>query len=361
MKTLAASILALTLSTSAWAQITITDADFAQVDDTFRISTAVDPAIDYQTTGPNTTWDFSTLEAFTQTIDTIHPPDAAPGAYQFFFDNQILYPDYASDFTERGQGIDLFGQLTVENVFDFYKIDQNSYRYVGYGAQLNSIPTPVQYDDIDTVYRFPMDYGNSDSSIFSFGLGVPTIGYYGGFGDRVNEVDGWGSITTPYGTFDALRIRTVITREDSLYVDLLGFGFSLPRNTIEYRWFAQGMGVPVLTITNNLIFGTETVGSIEYPDSVREVSIFGLTENQNPAFAFELFPNPTTEHVQLRFEQPVAGFIRVFDVNGRQVYEDAPSSVISSARIDVSAWNSGTYIVQFSDSQGTFARRFVKR
>lgn len=45
----------------SFGQISIDVNDFADGGDTVRLSTAVDPEIDYSTTGANMSWDFSDL------------------------------------------------------------------------------------------------------------------------------------------------------------------------------------------------------------------------------------------------------------------------------------------------------------
>lgn len=328
----------------ATAQITITDADMPLVDDTFRVSNAFDFGIDYSLTGPNVTWDYTNLTPNSQDVDTMFAVAETNTAYQIFFDNWIIWPNHQANYGTRGQDFDLMGQLTIEDVFDFWKYDATSFRKVGYGAFINGIPTPVRYDDIEEIYAFPMNYGNVDSGTFAFDLTIPTLGYYGGWGERRNEVDGWGTLMTPYGTFQSLRVRSEIDQTDTLYVDLLGFGFNIPRpTTIEYKWFGQGSGIPLLQITTQDFFGTETVQSIVYQDSIR--AIVGIEEQLFGEL--KIWPNPATNLVHISADRGLNETNpELIDITGKAIELVIVSREQNQVTFDVSTLATGMYFIR---------------
>ena len=94
---------------------------------------------------------------------------------------------------------------------------------VGFGANINGLPASVRYDTIETIFNFPLSYGNADSSRAYYLASVPSLGTYGQW-IRAYEVDGWGSLQTPFQTYDVIRIRTTIKQKDTLYVDQFQFG-----------------------------------------------------------------------------------------------------------------------------------------
>lgn len=209
-------------------QITITKSDMPQPSDTLRLSTTTDstglptPAL----TGAGATWNYSTLAYQTQKVDTFlsvsYPP--IPLAYLLFFDNGFLYPAYQATVAQPGANLPTLMGITISDVINFYKDQTSNYESVGYGATVNNVPTSVKDDTIDVVYEFPMNYGNKDSSHSSNGVSIPSLAYYGTHQYRVNHVDGWGTITTPFGTFSALRVKTLIYTSDTIYVNALSFG-----------------------------------------------------------------------------------------------------------------------------------------
>src|SRR5215469_15710823 len=85
-------------------QITITQSDMPQPGDTLRVSTSVDTAglPPPPLTGAGITWDYSALVPLTQTVDTFISVSSTPIAYQFFFYDVILYPNYKSTVAQKG-------------------------------------------------------------------------------------------------------------------------------------------------------------------------------------------------------------------------------------------------------------------
>ena len=80
-------LLALLLFTPviSFSQITITDADFANADDTVRISATTDFNIDFATTGASWTWDFTTLIAESQALLEYNNVSQASSLSQLLF------------------------------------------------------------------------------------------------------------------------------------------------------------------------------------------------------------------------------------------------------------------------------------
>ena len=153
--------------------------------------------------------------------------------------------------------------VSITAAYDFYKESTADLTQIGAGYVVNTVPLPFLYTSADRVYKFPLDYLNTDSSTYQFGLPIPGIGYYGQTSKRVNIVDGWGSLTTPYGTFQALRVKSAITGTDTVFLTTLGFGYRIPRPLkYEFKWLALGQKVPVLQIDANVIGANLLVASV---------------------------------------------------------------------------------------------------
>ena len=75
------------------------------------------------------------------------------------------------------------------------------------------------------------------------------MGYYGQSGHRVNLVDGWGTLITPFGTFQTLRVISTIDAIDTVYNTSLSAGTNIPRPLkYEFKWLATGKKIPVLNL-----------------------------------------------------------------------------------------------------------------
>ena len=66
--------------------------------------------------------------------------------------------------------------------------------------------------------------------------------------NRTNVVDGWDNLTTLFGTFQTLRVKSTLIEHDSVYIDSLSTGFPINRNITEYKWLGKGQGIPLLQV-----------------------------------------------------------------------------------------------------------------
>ncbi len=309
--TLALSLISL-LST---AQITINEFDMPTAGEIYLISTASTFSIqtsDLNNTGANINWDFN-LTSSSQKLDTSLNIDQTPTVYQFLFSGN----DYAQ---RQLQDINLGTQFSLSNIYNFYKKSSSKLELSGFGAQLNGIPIPVNYSPKDVVYKFPMTYGNSDSSNASFSLPVPGIGSWSSQRKRVNNIDGWGKLTSVLGTNDVLRVHSIISDRDSIYVDALSQGLVIPRKTHEYKWLAKGGQIPLLQVNTTEVFSFQTVTQIVYKDKATSVDPLNPLSN-----GVSIFPVPVSDMLTISVENnnPSGVQIEVFAVNGQLMLTNA--------------------------------------
>tara|TARA_B100000809_G_scaffold246320_1_gene274183 strand:- start:4184 stop:5287 length:1104 start_codon:yes stop_codon:yes gene_type:complete len=308
----------------SFAQITITSADMPSASDTFRLSTTLDAqGLDPVLSGANFTWDFSILVPDSQRVDTLFTVGSTPFLYQVSFNNPFS-PSYNASYAKRGFEISIPPTVELTEVFNYIKNSSSAYDNVGFGANINGIPASVKNDPIDKEYGFPMNYTNgttSTTSLSEFELTVPTLGHYGQDMERITTVDGWGSLVLPNGTYDVLRVKSVLNKIDTIYIDLLSTGQTIPRpEEIEYKWLAAGTGMPILKVITN----AGVVSQIEYQDdfytpvNVKEQAIMNNVV---------VFPNPTKHHLVIDYSSSVSGNLKVNlkDMLGKNigvVYQD---------------------------------------
>src|SRR5690606_22516441 len=229
------------------AQITVSGTNFSSVGD-IDVYSSVNPVSvnSPELTGVNYNWDFSTLISTNQRSDTLISVTSTPVGYQFYFNNIILYPDHKADYGIALETPDLGTTLPFQDVINFYKSGSSGFTLVGFGATISGLPRSGRYIATDTIYELPMDYGVNYTDSFAFNISIPGIGYYGQSGRHVDTVDGWGNITTPYGSFDVLRVKSVVAITDTTYIDALSFGTSIVRPLqTNYTWISQNEGSPI--------------------------------------------------------------------------------------------------------------------
>ena len=280
------------------AQITITKADMPVANDTFRLSTANPVGIpDPTLTGANYTWDYSSLIPTIQNKDTFFAVSATPFLYQLYFNNSFLYPNYKAQVAHKGDNVN-FVVVTLSDVYDYYKSLTAQYTHVGFGANINGLPASVKYDSVDVIYHFPLNYLNSDSGVFKYNVSVPGIGYYGQRTKRVNEVEGWGTVITPFGTFQCLKVKSTKYVTDTIFYTTWNYGISLPHTDYEYKWLVNGKKVPVLQINKT---GGVT-SSVTYLDSLNSsLPQVGVIENSANEISLSIYPNPSNDQLNINY------------------------------------------------------------
>jgi hypothetical protein len=149
------------------AQITIEQSDFADPFDTARMSLAVwNPLLDFGATGANHTWDFSELQWQSQYIDTFLSTIFTNPVYSFTFSN-TSFNRFRSNIAQKADNT-LTTFPFLSNIFtdgyNFYYKSQSVYSQKGMGMRVSGFPTAVPMMHFDTIYKFPLQYGNEDSS-----------------------------------------------------------------------------------------------------------------------------------------------------------------------------------------------------
>ncbi|MDF1671936.1 MAG: T9SS type A sorting domain-containing protein [Vicingaceae bacterium] len=350
MKKIATLLLILLPFNLIHAQITISSADMPSSGDTIRLSETMDiKGNDPALTGANYTWNYANLVPNAQRVDTFFSVGSTPIAYQFYFNNIILYPNHKASFALKGPDIGIT-QVPITDVFNYVKNSSSAYDNVGFGSNINSIPSSTRNIPVDREYEFPMNYNDNHTSNSEFGITVPSFGHYGQSMERIDTVDGWGSLTTPFGTYNCLRVKSILNKIDTTYLDLLSLGTTIPRpEEIEYKWLANGKGLPVLKIVT--IAGNVT--QIEYQDSLRlNVSIAEI-KNSNK---INIYPNPVKNHLNIESKNTVEK-IQIFDITGKLVLE--PISRLNS--IYLNELVRGIYFIKIETENGVAIEKIIKK
>ncbi len=348
----------------AQAQITIDHTDMPQPGEMQRHSIAdTVMSVDYTSTGANHIWDFSDLTPMFQRSDSFLSRSDLPFVLQFTAPSDVSVITYldtpgGGDTTSPAGGI-------LDGGFDLFRTSPAAFESLGQVAVLGGLlPTFLEKDPIDTVYRFPMNFADQDSSesVGELALSIPGIGdiYVRQERKRINEVDGWGSITTPFGTFDALRIRSHITGYDSIAFDSINIGFpAIP--SVEYKWLAKEEHVPILQINTTAFGGLEIVTQVTYRDSLREgVPTLSIEDDLEPLEA-TVYPNPSDGVIHVDFEDlssPQAS-LQLIDMQGRLVQHRTLQGY--QHRVTLEGLAAGTYLLRIHTDKKAYMGKVVVR
>lgn len=237
------------------AQISILNSDMPRVNDTLRYSNSTG-TVNYLATDSNYTWDFSNLTVDYQDVQRYYSPFQTPYILQF---SSATY-----GIPEANQNLGPLGGA-ASSIFSFYKTSSAALVTVGRGATVQGLPLGLVYNPRDTVFKYPLVYGKTFSGSYAGEASLLTLGTLKQSGTRNTQVDGWGSVTTPFGTFNCLRIKSTIISTDSVVFGSIGI--PLPGSRTEYTWLAKNERYPIMeVIVNNL---TSTITSIRFKDRYR--------------------------------------------------------------------------------------------
>lgn len=324
MKKITVVLLLLITFYGAKSQDTLHSNDFTAAGDTFVLSIGTSfSGINPAATGANFIWDYAALGRSSQRVDTVFNPSSTNALLGFFFINS-QFNSNRSNQAMRGQNFNL-GFVGLSDVFNYYYNSTTDFSQPGFGAVVNGIPIPVAYTPHDIIYRFPLKYADEDSVTYNYQLDLTsTLGlFYSVARKRHNLVDGWGSVTTPYGTYNVLRVKSTIVEQDSVYIDSLGFGIKTPPiTTFEYKWLGAGYGLPLLQINTT---SGNIITQILYQDSIHTT---GIENVQSIISEPVVFPNPSSEFILIRYSllQKSNVVISLYSVDGKEIIREVDNN-----------------------------------
>lgn len=300
------------------AQIAITSTNMPVVNDTARYSNASLSSVgDYTATGANHNWDFSTLDSTGQQLRRFQPSAATPYAFYFF-------PPKYGEKTQDSIPIPPQTGFSIKNIYSFYKkAGTVSFNSEGLGLTMNSIPVGATFSDEDELYVFPLNYGDRDSTTFKLSTPSNTMipFQYKKQGYRITEADGWGTITTPFGTEACLRVVTTQYSIDTITINALPAPFNklgFPNYMRSYQWLTLTEKIPYLEVSGNIINGNFTATQAKYRDKLRVFA--GLKEQESEVISATVFPNPAKDQFTLLVSQSSQSInYNIVDLQGKTV------------------------------------------
>lgn len=319
----------------------------------------------YTQTGTNYNWDFSTVVSTTSDIREFKSALQTPYAFLFLGFNE--YGEKIADTLVAGTG-----SISITKYYNFYKKQTSPNAFVadGVGMNISGVPVPSYYSDKDELYMFPLTYPKYDSTTFKFSSLSTTIIpiTYTKAGYRVTRVDGWGTVKTPYGTDNCIRLITTQYSKDTTKVTLPIPGLppikiGIQNNVRSYQWMTLNSKIPYFEVTGNLIGANFTPTQIRYrgynkviippPNSV------GL--NVTDMSSLELYPNPVADKIWLNVLENKDYELEVFNLEGKLVKSDKLETFGNIGSVDVSGISQGLYHLKIKTGTEEKSIKFIKQ
>jgi hypothetical protein len=347
----------------AFSQITLSENDFPNAGDTIRYSYSSNPVIDYAFNGSGITWDFSALVPDSQNVKNVKSMNDAsinvilnygpfaPSKYRasYFNENRDLPLDQLSQFLP----------VEISEINLYTKSLTDSITALGYSINVNGQTVPFQSDTIETKYKLPLNFGSTYSS-----RGYTSVDFnpiadfkFKQYRKRNSEVDGFGTLITPFGSFEVLRIKHVIQETDSVYQTFFGTGFWIgipPTITTEYEWFGNGKKDALLKIIEVNVNGNSQIRSVEYQDIYRELTS-SISEIKNE---IEVYPTLTEEKININSPIEISEF-EIWDSQGKIELKGLLNE--NNASVNISELSLGLHFLKLKMASESFVFRFIKQ
>jgi len=345
----------------SFAQITLTENDFASPDDTVRFSQTNQTSTDYTIAGAANIWDFSTLAANSQILREYTSIGFSPVQLTF----GLLAPQayQASYFIpETALPLDQLNGILPVSLSDarsYQKSTADSITKIGYSIKVGGFDVAFKSDTIETKYKFPMDFQQvfSTKGYTFIDLSPATDIKVKQHRNVTSTIDGYGQLILPIGTFDVLRLKREITEIDSIYQSFFGapswFG-APPIQTTEYEWIGQNKKDVLLKITVNNANGVDQIQSIEYQDIYLGLDASLIDKNLGAS----VFPNPTMNSFQIH-SNSILKNIHLFDATGT-ILETTSNLNSQNSSFDLEPYSPGIYFVKLESASGFKTIRVTK-
>ena len=323
------------------AQITITDIHVVQsgrqviqAQDTLPNAT-IQPG----SPGSNMTWDFSGLSLHVE--DTLN------------FVNTEWTPYEAEHPTSN-----LAARIGTSDIYLYMNISASGLFAQGISGDLLDTGTPihVQTTPSETLAEFPLSYSNAFTSTSGQDITIdgaiisPLVDSIRLKTSKIKmvSVDAWGSLTTPMGNFDALRLNQTIQDIDSMWTLSFGIWSLFDNNkssTKNYTWWTNdaAAGFPLVEMEYDTVSGNPT--AVTY---LKSTPAIGVLENVKTNVS--VYPNPATDYVLFEFGNPAYREVYLYDVLGKT--KPVFSGNTTHVRVDLSGFSAGMYFYQVRDELG---------
>lgn len=331
------------------AQITIDQSDMPSIGDNIpRKSDTMTVHPGPGGSGANQTWNFVATSAFVINENTsVVSVASTPNGNQFSSSNMAMTNDNASylyfnnsaqSFTTQGFAGDLLGTGVIN---------------VNFASSL-------------TLHQFPRTYGSTFTDTYGLNVTVPGASFnpllsqinFRRTTNVVDETDGWGQITTPFGTFNVLRVKRTEIFTDSIFAlpifpptwQLVSTNTDTTQN---YSWFAKDGKLAVAEMSFDTLGLPNIFKWTELPG-------IGLGFEQQALHAVSVYPNPATDVLYIETKQGVAYEnlnLLIYNQFGSLISNEKLDTSLGEKELSVGDYEEGLYHWEIRDEESAFLQR----
>ena len=326
--------------THAQNPITLTNAHMPVANDTLRYTTVNLNSIgNYTQTGINFTWNFKNVNKSGEGLREFKSALNTP--YGFFFLAPGEFGEKIADTLVSGTGT-----ISITKFYNYYRkstLPVNGFLADGVGLSINNIPVPCYYTDKDELYLFPLTYPKYDSTTFKFT--TPTTSLlpisFSKAGYRITQVDGWGTVQTPFGTENVIRLVSTQYSKDTIRVNLPipnlpPIKLGVQNNQRSYQWLSLNGKIPyfeVSGIVNGTQFTPNQARYRGYNIADVPVDVTGIITSTTNAIPSCYFSSDVSE-IKFKNQDQIGTFLLI-DATGKIILEKNSSYFKHQSSISV--------------------------
>lgn len=346
---------------SSSAQITVTQSDFAQVGDTIYYGYDTTDATSglYLESGSSRTWNIANAKKDEVRMCYFLSPNNSPVPAPTNITHVLVDGD-----VQNTQFINLTSSL-METV-----LPNPMAAFTG-GEQfirLTSLTFPATYmmqvrDTFKTVQVLPAAMLGLSSLADSIRITF-TIKLH-------NLCDGWGTLTTPTGSYPSLRFKNTVNVDFKIEgkknilpvwitIPLSSLPFQLPsnQNNVSFIWVHEN-GKYFLAEATMIADDETTQDEIRYQVPKQAITT-GLFNASLANLELQAYPNPAIDELIINANLSNENYqMTVSDITGRVLSAQTISGQLKSHTIDTKSLNNGIYFVKVSGRNGESTIKFV--
>lgn len=350
------------------AQITVSNQTFPEAGDTLLTGTDNMPGnLQIGTPGPDRTWNFKSLQAPLVLRTVIRAASEGAAA--------DVFPD-----------ADLVFKLN-DNAEGYYKVSNTALELIGLSGTdpLNlGIQVQPRLEQTQIERRAPLKYGDTFNSTTKVTYGISSEQIPQELLDqlpitpdsirirllinRKDEVDAWGTMTIPGGTYEVLREKRTLDQDirldakvgflgwqdiTNIVLELANIGPDALGNSeiVRYHFWNDKVKEPIAVVTMNQDGATPL--SVEFKAEDILSNLVQTTEKLEPGVL--AYPNPAMAHTNFQFVRLKPGKYRlvIYNLVGGEVWRhDYQINGPLTERVNISQLKKGTYLYALKDAAG---------
>ena len=347
---------------ASFGQITVTDTDVVSIGDIFYLSetNSIGSLINPGLSGPNQNWNFSSLQVVNIETSECINPNGTP--------HHLYYPN---------------SNLCIKESGDYLYFNKSSTKveFLGEGDSIFQepivvLPLPLTYGSTYTdgpIMMLDSVIGGPVVNIMLASQGITAQMLSGGAAhtvDTINikvdfltdfDVDAWGAMTIPMGTFDCLRLKIERTSNSQIMAfcsdTITGTGsgwYPLQFPDIEQEITNQWWSDNVNTRFALAEMQVDSIGSIDGNIRFLHNTASNMEETGIP-FSIKIYPVPANYELTIEAGNAKVNY-KMYDITGSKVLENNFSN---STKLDLSQLAKGSYFLDITTKNKTVRKKVV--